>query len=461
MRHVIILLFITLIGSIVCKAQNKNVEVVTISVVSNNVLTSHLDTFFLYYSANRGGVALPMINKSHSHVGMQPLHFDSMISNSGYTKHYKEYDASNNIVKDRRLGVVNTITDYLFDTSHQLLSKTSNRYQNGLFLDAIKDSFIYNNGILISELVFNKRQHTLVWEISDKHDYTYSGKNISKEEYYKWHSGKNSLEIVYKTRFYYTLQQLDSSIHYIYPFNIGNTKVVLGKSYYTYNNNMLRQTETLTFADTVINTWATKRKVLYSYNTNNDLIEENILNWNANLNVWEEDSKNIYIYNNNEVDTTYEMRWNANASMYEPRRRSIFYYVGGTNLFQYRINQYKHNSSWVFGNGSIFDTVHVYHYDKSGFIGANTSVNEKNQSNILSLYPNPAKSVLTVDIPDISNKGVKISVYDMQGKLYRQLTSGLYQGRLQIPVASLPEGTYFIEASTENYRRVEKFTISR
>ncbi|RQO30762.1 hypothetical protein DBR32_08525 [Taibaiella sp. KBW10] len=78
----------------------------------------------------------------------------------------------------------------------------------------------------------------------------------------------------------------------------------------------------------------------------------------------------------------------------------------------------------------------------------------------LNVYPNPAKEQLTINLDQYSNGIYTLSLTDMLGK--KQLVQKVSGSSITIPVASLPEGIYFLQLSRNGlpFSKVQKVVIS-
>ena len=81
--------------------------------------------------------------------------------------------------------------------------------------------------------------------------------------------------------------------------------------------------------------------------------------------------------------------------------------------------------------------------------GVDEIVNGNNDKLNLKIYPNPATSVLNVDIASESNVNSHISVYDLSGRLVIETNRLLVKGEntVSLNISSLIKGTYIVKAS--------------
>ncbi|MBS1783068.1 MAG: T9SS type A sorting domain-containing protein [Bacteroidetes bacterium] len=80
----------------------------------------------------------------------------------------------------------------------------------------------------------------------------------------------------------------------------------------------------------------------------------------------------------------------------------------------------------------------------------------------MNLYPNPANDKLFVELPqDFSGTHVVFNIYDAAGKMVYQQKNVLQITPVELNVATLAAGNYFVHIGTENNSAVAKFVIVR
>jgi hypothetical protein len=84
---------------------------------------------------------------------------------------------------------------------------------------------------------------------------------------------------------------------------------------------------------------------------------------------------------------------------------------------------------------------------------------EKVEKAKMKLYPNPVENYATVEFKLSKTSNVLIQVYDMQGRVIRDLNLGSRSGQLKerLDFSDLPAGTYFIRMNAGNQITVNKF----
>jgi subtilisin family serine protease len=96
-------------------------------------------------------------------------------------------------------------------------------------------------------------------------------------------------------------------------------------------------------------------------------------------------------------------------------------------------------------------------YNNSPIIVKNNSLNEAN----FSFYPNPAKEILTISFNNVEQNAIRIRMIDVQGKLVYAAQFNSTNSPLQLSVADLENGIYFIEVITNDKVQTEKFMLAR
>jgi gingipain R len=90
------------------------------------------------------------------------------------------------------------------------------------------------------------------------------------------------------------------------------------------------------------------------------------------------------------------------------------------------------------------------------------SVDGKDINNEISIYPNPATQLLSVNFGDIQKNNVGITVFDLFGKKIVSMTNPkIVNNTTDIDVSSLPSGVYFVRITTDNISKTAKVTVLR
>ena len=83
--------------------------------------------------------------------------------------------------------------------------------------------------------------------------------------------------------------------------------------------------------------------------------------------------------------------------------------------------------------------------------------------NHLLIAPNPVSAVTTVQFALEANTTITLAVFDIRGRLVRQLCNNQIQAaglhEMALPIAGLPVGCYFCRLVTPELVSMEKFVI--
>ena len=75
--------------------------------------------------------------------------------------------------------------------------------------------------------------------------------------------------------------------------------------------------------------------------------------------------------------------------------------------------------------------------------------NEVQNKTGVNVYPNPAKDLLTLDLSSIKYKTLKLTMFDMSGKLIISKEEDQYESKIEIRVSEFPNGNYILNIKTE------------
>ncbi|MBW8522694.1 M28 family peptidase [Chryseobacterium chendengshani] len=134
-----------------------------------------------------------------------------------------------------------------------------------------------------------------------------------------------------------------------------------------------------------------------------------------------------------------------------------------TGFYEYERSFNEHTVNDTFAN---VDPTYVYNVGKASvgalqhFAVASTTIlatdeNQGNQLESVKIYPNPAKNILNIDLPDhIKNFNVEIT--DMSGKLVLKS-----ENETKINVSNLLNGVYICSLKSENKKIINKILIEK
>lgn len=442
-------------------AQTKKVEYITISAVNADTIISHLNTYKLYYSNGRGGIAKPMKIAAQEYT-LQSLYYDSMISLStvNYSRDYYKTYYQNNSVESysiyKKSGVLVEKYSYTYNSNNAITSIIS--LSNSTL--ATKDTFIYNNGKITDQISYKYDVVNNTW-ISDRRiEYKYNSAKLVEEQLHLWDAGLNAYKIASKTNYYYTSNSLDSMCQYVYESH--SIKVINGlyswvsadkvhKTFYSYSSGRYDSVKAELYHDTIALKLDRRQLQTFQYNNNNDIKEIETLFWDTSGKKWNKSSKEKNTYNShNNNDSVFYSRWQASGKIYTDVDTVLNYY--NNNHFHYQTSRRWWNGS------SLNDTVAIYHYDT---LAQPTSIELQCITGDIQVYPNPASSLINININIVTQDNLILRVYDIGGVLRQQIEIKANESNVHLPTSSLANGIYILELSGNGYRAIEKVTIAR
>jgi len=113
-------------------------------------------------------------------------------------------------------------------------------------------------------------------------------------------------------------------------------------------------------------------------------------------------------------------------------------------------NSYQYLQTWL---GDCGNTLQGY--------PLTTSVQEASGPNELTLAPNPTNGIVTVTLPAAMRTGGRITVFDALGKQVVARRAGQGAERLVLDLSASQEGIYFVEATANEYRTVQRLVLTR
>jgi hypothetical protein len=231
----------------------------------------------------------------------------------------------------------------------------------------------------------------------------------------------------------YPLPWTDDSRH-IFTYNLTNQMTtyivqefdVIWKNFkkyeYTYSGpDVVTETE----YDWDNNLWTAVRKHTFTYNTAHSKMSDVSEYWNATLGAFVNDVKLQWTYNSfGQPLTYYSQSWDQATSSW----------INTTNDFLFRYYYQTFNPASVnrFTPGSIE----------------------------MVLYPQPAQQSINVSAELNKQESYSIAVYDIRGRVVKQLSGSGNSIQQNIPVQDLPAGTYFLKLSTSDKQQAKQFLVS-
>jgi aminopeptidase YwaD len=134
-----------------------------------------------------------------------------------------------------------------------------------------------------------------------------------------------------------------------------------------------------------------------------------------------------------------------------------------TGLYEYNANYYCHGPNDIIAN---LDTAYFFQVARASIAGGlyfaeaynSTGIDQLAESPEVFLYPNPARDILSVSIPDLKKTG-QVRVFDMGGRVV--LNSIVNANFTQLKIAELPAGIYSIHIEWNSTNRIIKRFVKR
>jgi hypothetical protein len=100
--------------------------------------------------------------------------------------------------------------------------------------------------------------------------------------------------------------------------------------------------------------------------------------------------------------------------------------------------------------------------DNLSFSGSVTSVEEKNSSISVGLYPNPVSDNLTIELNSLTYTTLKIELVDLTGKIMKNKIADNFIGnsKYSMDITDISKGIYFLKVSGDRFVETKKLVIN-
>jgi len=104
-----------------------------------------------------------------------------------------------------------------------------------------------------------------------------------------------------------------------------------------------------------------------------------------------------------------------------------------------------------------FDT-YVVTQRYGSYLDEAAGINDNNDRNKFTVYPNPANEILNLDLKDLSDKNILLEIFDIKGRTIFEkcLNNDIHN---EVNISDIPEGIYMLKVSSENYNSTQKLII--
>lgn len=135
----------------------------------------------------------------------------------------------------------------------------------------------------------------------------------------------------------------------------------------------------------------------------------------------------------------------------------LFRNFQSTNFFEGQHTQINISGTWTqkeavtfWSNNEIYLTDedngsgnHLYYIDLSAWIPTTTGISENSLSESITAAPNPSNNSFTVNMNSVQSGGVQLRLFDLTGKMVREVLVNEPVSILRMETADLPSGVYF------------------
>jgi hypothetical protein len=101
----------------------------------------------------------------------------------------------------------------------------------------------------------------------------------------------------------------------------------------------------------------------------------------------------------------------------------------------------------------------MYYLDDFNLTSTPLLVQDINDSEIIDVYPQPAKDNLNIDIKFSHNDVSRLDLYDIQGKVLLSTVVNQNSNNVSLDVSELNSGIYFVKVQSENNLYTKKVQI--
>jgi hypothetical protein len=333
-----------------------------------------------------------------------------------------------------------TYTDSNWYDKYYNLVKSVNHSTNG---PQGKNYCDYNNGLLIKGVRENytgsKYLERYIWE------YGYDNNNNLVSEIRSRHDSLEVLTDSTRTDYLFSGSQINGSFSQKF---VGGQMVNSGKVDLTYNSNNL---VTLKVEYVWFNgQWYVANTDTSTYDSNSDRVVR------AGMDYYTGDggrSTMVYDSNHNNIYTLSEASWGG--PLFNISLDSSKYDQYNNLVYHWRYTRDFNTGGWTKGIDTWF-THNYYEYYQ-----ANSVQKETNRIAELTLFPNPASSVLQLKIVTKGNQHCTFVVSDIQGRVLRQWADDINGSEHEsLPISNFPNGEYIISVKVASDIKSQKFSVS-
>lgn len=353
-------------------------------------------------------------------------------------------------VQERTVGSTLYKTTNTFDNSGNILQSLNESINSTTSTHTFyKEEYTYSGGLLVKREKFYKTGAAATYVIQQRTTYSYTG-------------GLLSMELLEANT--YPNNTFGLKNRYIYIYNTSNQLIE-------------KQTE-----DRANNAWRAYSKTVFTYTSAGNIADQKLYSVLNGTNLLQQEFTYAYSgalitqidqsnYSNGTVNYTYtaDVDYNSNNKITAVTYTSTN--AGVNNYLQYVKSNYDYNTSgqlekayqqnydvntqsWIL---NTTDSIKNYYYEPYISVSvANTKIEEAS----VSLFPNPANSVINISADWTEPQAFTVAIYNTSGQIIRQWAEEPTANyKKQIPVTDLSAGTYFIKIKGDSTDISKQLTI--
>lgn len=206
-------------------------------------------------------------------------------------------------------------------------------------------------------------------------------------------------------------------------------------------------------------TWDSTNKSVYTTDASGNILTETTQYWNSTSGSWENVNKNIYSsYTGSSAGSIVSQGWNPSTSAFVNSHRDNYVFNS------YNQPTFTYDETWNVTSGNWERTASNNYGERFYYqvYGTAATPNIVSNSGKATIYPVPAKDVISVNVTWNEPQAFTIVISDMAGRVISTSSiteCGSYTGT--IPVNDLASGNYLIKMEGANGRLVQRFVIEK
>jgi len=321
-----------------------------------------------------------------------------------------------------------------YGTNNMVSNTVNMNYSGGSWINYTQDNYGYDgNNNLLSDV--NQHWSGTAWVNFEQYTSTYDGNNNQLSNLVQlWTSGAwaNNTQYFYH---YNVSNVLTSNIMQTW---VSGAWVTTDSFVYTYdgNNNLMNELD-LNWSGTA---WVNNNQWVYTYSGNNK-VTYTIQTWTGSA--WSNESVDNYTYSGGNLATDINQVYNGNIAS---NNQELFYGYDSYNNNTSIVNEQYVANAWT-----DYDSTHLY-YHETGTV--NSVVNVNTLDAVISVYPNPAQSVINVSVSNSTIQPLLATLYDITGRALK--TIPLNNNVTQVSLNNISAGVYELVLADEKGNKAVK-----